>query len=641
MQGICSGSSAPSEMNDNDALHLGVGTQETPALETVHVEATLAGQGPPSLPDALPSCNYEAPSSLSASQMKDAAAKEVAKPPSLPLENTQQSSTVVDETLAASLSESNQIKLDERNLNMSPSNAHETNTTISKGQPIADAGNSGDGTTHLETHTQKLSENRGSSDAPLSQESQNVSVGNGRPDTVVICSDENGLHVTGNPSDPTTMIQQDAYTSQQLSGTGQQLIPAIDAASIRPPAIVEGTPIVRVVGIPVADNIALTSTTAENVTQSQLNLVHTVVAPEGATVVGMVGTTPIVRLPDASKRVVTKKKGRFKVFQPVIDVVPVDPTASTPSVTIQAPAEMVLTDPNMSTVGGQDTTTGADPESAMLINQPPLPSNSPDEPQTFEGTGAPVVKRKGRFFVTNLKDPAVIAINIQPQVVNGVPISNVLATQTTVESFPVASSYVQTSVSNIAVAPGASDVYQAVATAPTVHSQPVTLSTVPVLQQHYPQPEPQQPVQYEHSIVSQNHSAVHVQETSHFDRNFQHAAEPQHSSIQQPNAIVPSGAEGKNFLSELLPAESQVALGKVDNASDRPREHSEASQNHKTLARRYQSVPKSGRDEHLAPTGLGKVFHFLDQMRTEVTQADKLIKTLQTENRLLVSFGNF
>jgi hypothetical protein len=634
--------SVASKMNDCDVLQLAVGTQEMPAIETVHVEATLAGRGPANLPDELASLSCEAPSLSSASQMKDTAAKEIATPLSFPPKVSQQSSTGVNDTLAASLPENDQIQLDENKLKTLPSNAHEKNSSTDKGQPIVDAGNPGDGTTNLEMHTQRVSENRGFPDAPVSQKSQNVSVGTSRPDNAFVGGGENVVHVTSarsqqrNLSDPTTMMQQDTYISQQIPGTGQQLVPAIDVASIRHPAIVEGTPVLRVVGIPVADNTALASTAAENVTQSQLNLVHTVVAPEGATVVGMVGTTPVVRLPDASTRVVTKKKGRFKVFQPVIDVVPIDPTSSSPSGPTQAPTEMALTDPNMPAVGGQETTIGTDPEPAILINQPPLPSSNPDEPQTFEGTGAPVVKRKGRFFVTNLKDPAVIAINIQPQVVNGVQISNVPVTQTTVESYQVTSTYVQNSMPNAFAAPGPVDAYQSVATAaPSVHSQPIMLSTVPVLQQH----QPQQLVHYDHSVVSQTHPGIYVQEPLHLDHNAQHTAEPQQSAIQQPNVIVSSGAEGTSRQSDVFFAESQVAFEKVDSASDRPRDHSDASQNHKTLARRYQSVPKSGRDEHLAPTGLGKVFHFLDQMRTEVTQADKLIKTLQAENRLLVSCG--
>ncbi|GAX10486.1 hypothetical protein FisN_21Lh187 [Fistulifera solaris] len=629
------GSSATSKMNDVEALHEPVETQELSAIETVHNKTKLSGQGPANFPDELPSCNCEAPSFSSALQMKDPAAKETTTTRTCPPKKFQQ----VDDTLADSLPENDEIILAENKLKTLPSNEHEKNSSTYKGPPIVDTGNPRDGTTNKEAHNHRLSENRETPDTPVLQESQNVSVGNSRPDTVVVGGGEN---VTGDPSqqknlsDPTMMIQQNTCISQQVPETGHQFIPAIDAASIRRPAIVEGTPVLPVIGIPVADNSALASTATENVTQSQLNLIHTVVAPEGATVVGMVGTTPIVRLPDASKRLVTKKKGRFKVFQPVIDVVPVDSTSSSPSTTIQAPTEMALADPNMPTVGGQETTGGADPEPAMLINQPPLPSNNPDEPQTFEGTGAPVVKRKGRFFVTNLKDPAVIAINIQPQMVNGVPISNAPATQTTVESYQLTSTYVQTSAPNIAVAPGAADLYQSVATAaPSVNSQTVMLSTVPVLQQHHPQPQPPQPVQYDHSVVSQHHSGVHVQETFHLDRNTQRATEPRQSSIQQPNVTLPGGAEGTNLQSDVWPAESQVASEKVDSPSDRPIEHSEASQNQKPLARRYQSVPKSGREEHLAPTGLGKVFHFLDQMRTEVTQADKLIKTLQTENRLL------
>ena len=37
------------------------------------------------------------------------------------------------------------------------------------------------------------------------------------------------------------------------------------------------------------------------------------------------------------------------------------------------------------------------------------------------------------------------------------------------------------------------------------------------------------------------------------------------------------------------------------------------------------------------PSGMGKAFHFLEQMKQEVTEADKLIKSLQSDSKFLVS----
>ena len=38
-----------------------------------------------------------------------------------------------------------------------------------------------------------------------------------------------------------------------------------------------------------------------------------------------------------------------------------------------------------------------------------------------------------------------------------------------------------------------------------------------------------------------------------------------------------------------------------------------------------------------APSGMGKAFHYLEQMKQEVSEADKLIKSLQSDNKFLVS----
>lgn len=432
----------------------------------------------------------------------------------------------------------------------------------------------------------------------------------------------------------TICVEQGKVVSQISSVASQGSAQLGDSSLSQPAEIVEGTAVVRVMGIPAGDLQAseMNVSTTGTVPQSQMNLLQTTIAPCGATVVGMVGTTPIVRLPENSTRVVTKKRGRFKVFQPVIDIAAIASTGSSPNTSTDPPPAM---DPQGSSVQVAKVPEGSVATDAVgaaqSSNQPLLPPSTQGKHQTFEGTGAPVVKRKGRFFVTNLKDPGLIAININPQVVTGVPVQTLVAptsapaTQGTVECYQTAQTYMQTMAPTAVVAPGPPDAHRSMAIdSHSFNNCSVAPSTVHMPQQNH---SPQQ-VQYQQP-------GAYIPAQYHIDYNAQQqAAQTQQPAISQQNAMLP------NLHTEGRPTDTSDVKDipeRAANVADRSGDHSEASRNHKLLSRRYQSVPKSSRDDHLTPTGLGKVFHFLDQMRIEVSQADKTIKTLQGDIRLLVS----
>ena len=127
-------------------------------------------------------------------------------------------------------------------------------------------------------------------------------------------------------------------------------------------------------------------------------------------VVGMLGTIPIVKIQSGTMQFVKKKKGRFNLLQ--------DPI-------VQDPAQTNTVANSTNLAGSLTPVTG----NVQQISAAPIPSNIslPAQgqstssllsqlsatvtagPQTFDGTSAPTVKKKGRFVVTNVKDPGALS----------------------------------------------------------------------------------------------------------------------------------------------------------------------------------------------------------------------------------------
>jgi len=208
--------------------------------------------------------------------------------------------------------------------------------------------------------------------------------------------------------------------------------------------------------------------------------------------------------------------------------------------------------------------------------------------QTFDGSGAPVVKRKGRFMVTNVKDPGLVAVPVQ-------------AVMTSVASQPMDS--IQTAISG--GIDGQTFAYgaQMMMVAPAAHLS--------------------MPQQVQNAAAPPQEGSNPAMTTV----TFQQSA----GAVQPPTV---AGSSGPVPL-PTLPAETaagmatQHATGEDPQAKAKPKGQPHKLSPHPNAAR--------GSGGGLAgQSGLGKVFYFLDQMRLEVTDADKTIKTLQSDMKFLV-----
>jgi hypothetical protein len=88
--------------------------------------------------------------------------------------------------------------------------------------------------------------------------------------------------------------------------------------------------------------------------------------------------------------------------------------------------------------------------------------------------------------------------------------------------------------------------------------------------------------------------------------------------------------------------QQQLSIPALSQASQERSVHQESEQlsqqPRKVPAR--SNIPRNSAVGFAGREGLGKVYYFLDQMKLEVTDADRLIKTLQTDNKCLVSAGS-
>ena len=130
-------------------------------------------------------------------------------------------------------------------------------------------------------------------------------------------------------------------------------------------------------------------------------------------IIGMVGAIPIIKMQGGGTHYVKEKKGRFNLLQttPVVPyVVGVTPTTSAAS-QIQ---EDIPRHSTVASISNASTSRSQSPIPVITTN-----SSVQTVPQTFDGKSAPTVKRKGRFVVTNVKDPGSI-IQIQTKSTPGV-----------------------------------------------------------------------------------------------------------------------------------------------------------------------------------------------------------------------------
>jgi hypothetical protein len=381
-------------------------------------------------------------------------------------------------------------------------------------------------------------------------------------------------------------------------------------------------------------------------------------------VIGMVGAIPIVNQ-TPPLHFVKKKKGRFKFSQetptvatggtnttnttavavggPTIVGVIDCPSASQPPTNAQIPSNISVPTP------GQSLSSACSQLSATVQN-----------PQTFDGRSAPTVKKLGRFVVTNVKDPGSIPRRIQTQQAQAQ--SPATPTENTVQQqAPLQQSQQQPINPNQISQPSQQTQAQAQNHIPSqqvMGQHERSLSSIPTYidtqqfpmvlepptlasysgpgvvqqQQFYqvqqprgqqlpPLPPPQPPL----DTLSQTQFAVATEQAKStppptpggsVSNNFVESPRKSQPIAVMPNGPVPKApqfaekSKAANGVPKKKPAQAQVRGGKPP-----------------------QTIDSNGM---LSSVGLGKVFYFLEQMKVEVTEADRTIKTLQTDMKLLV-----
>ncbi|CAB9511457.1 secreted protein [Seminavis robusta] len=388
-------------------------------------------------------------------------------------------------------------------------------------------------------------------------------------------------------------------------------------------------------------------------------------------IVGMVGTTPIVKIQGTAGHVVKKKKGRFKLLEEV-------PAANTPT-----------PPPPLESPAGNEATTApapalaAAPVSAVVVagRERTLSNGSAmsqitsvthhANPQTFDGTGAPVVKKKGRFMVTNVKNPGLIAVQLAAQ---PAPAPNkVEVTQQQQQQTPTVSQQ------NIHGSPshqqnrsdpplqgtqlpaqdqqqlqnGPAEILipaqqQVILTDNSMAVQVLPASTV---QQHlvYPAQMIQTPVQQAYLPMGQGGAVMPDTPTQQQYQQQSQVGGASQMTLQQPvgqtqplaalgnqsgSPVQDSAKQGQSAPEEPVGTPAAPAPAATTKQPKQPQGASVAQAQPPRNKQRNLVAPRNVTG-YSNGAGLGKVFYFLDQMKNEVTEADRTIKTLQKDMKFM------
>jgi hypothetical protein len=433
-------------------------------------------------------------------------------------------------------------------------------------------------------------------------------------------------------------------------------------------------------------------------------------------VIGTVGAIPVVKIQGAGLHYVKKKKGRFNLLQEA------------------APSIDQSSIPNNITVPARSQSPLSAISHGASLPQPPPQHQS--QPQTFDGKSAPTVKKKGRFVVTNVRNPGSIRSlqpgngpsktsptenqnggggaeassvgpapppqqpildsasqrnNVQPGVIHHtVP----QATNMSIQPFmiqPIAygthqPSYVSTVHSAVPMDipydnvqysfqpqyyfqqsnQQNSSMIQPVVEGSVGVTLPRNVQSVPQQppnnvpqqsqqqqqqqqpQQQQQQQQPQQQQQQQQPALSTISSSGYSQPSAIVNQHQGVPTPPQTpGSAVAPNAQPPGSALVPNL--ELSPNRTEytstslpnVPIPKAPGTSVPVTNTATEKQQQRSVAaakKKPQSQPGRGGkfSQGIENGGLGKLCYFLDQMKKEVTDADRSIKTLQTDMKLLV-----
>ncbi|MGK3738246.1 MAG: hypothetical protein ACI90V_005093 [Bacillariaceae sp.] len=458
------------------------------------------------------------------------------------------------------------------------------------------------------------------------------------------------------------------------------------------------------------NNYSTTQQQPPQLQQQQIQYKHHNEIQAGDQIIGMVGAIPIIKLQSGGMHYVKKKKGRFSLLQET----PVIPNNGMPS---------GVSSRSQSPMHPRDTSVGI------------------TAPQTFDGKSAPTVKKKGRFFVTNVKDPGSILPNLQIQATTGAAVNvndnNAVRLQqqqqqhqqfqhqqqqqqqvSPLQNQPVSIIQHNVQQSNVSQIPMQPVVIQPVTTMQQVYEIPhqqqvqqnythfsvsaaqdnqqqfsqapmqnnenqqavapnnVQFSQIPV--ESYPQNQ-QQYVQYlpqvQHTIIDPSTYTVSGPISVAPVAQIQHDYQQQYLPPQQipfstngpstsqsynvptppptPGGVTPqsnlpsnvpspmhSRSSSLNFPLPIAPIPKPPTSTNTEKQQQQPpHQLKTVSKKKKTVQGRSGKVPQTiGSNGTWSSVGLGKVFYLMDQMKTEVTEADQCIKSLQTDMKLLVRF---
>ncbi|CAJ1917733.1 unnamed protein product [Cylindrotheca closterium] len=407
-------------------------------------------------------------------------------------------------------------------------------------------------------------------------------------------------------------------------------------------------------------------------------------------IIGTVGAIPLMKVQDGLRYV---KKGRFKLFQqtapapaPAQAVVP-GPPESVPAVVVTQPLvppapivaateEIVSPKLAQASSGAAPVATPSpaaqsqEPKAAGEQNATGANGNSTPLPETLDGSSVPTVTKKGRFLVSKVN-------NVRTMI----PAQNVAVPGAPVEAVPPPQSlHLPTMMQPAVNQPQTQSVI-----APVQHVAPPVVQTTMVQQVQQVQQTHFEAVPGSHQVqqVQQTHfeavpgSAVPVgsnwtaspffslQSTAVITEPY--AASPHPSQQQQNQQVqshrmtpVPQGIPEANATTSQTHVTSNTQTSTPPQTPNMQLAAStsltQESTRRSMQAKALPEIPKGTEKARMAPTvpkkkalaragphaldrggklSLGKLSYLLDQMKSEVTDADLLIRTLQTDLKLM------
>jgi hypothetical protein len=365
----------------------------------------------------------------------------------------------------------------------------------------------------------------------------------------------------------------------------------------------------------------------------------------------IIGTTTTATIQDGAVELVKKKKGRFNLSQESHianqqgnQVLNHHPHAPIPN-SIALPGGVV----------GQSSSSNV----SQLTNQV-------SAPRTFDGTSAPTVKKKGRFVVTNVKEPELISIpitttsNIQHQ--GQTPAQHAMLNMGGKQSTQPLHNHQQHiqqhqvnqnlqlqqhrhNQQQMYLAQNEKSMSSLYSNYETQQSMPQ--QTLPYKNQQVAPPPPAR------SSSNQNMSGQYQTNQVQYHNGQRVQPSQTQASQEAPQQVyyvaAPEQGQGMSGSQMATPTATPGSLPDspwrgppMSPQSLKPTEKPKASNGtpKKNLVQRVtltNKVPQTFDSKGTwSSVGLGKAFYFLDQMKIEVTDADRVIKNLQTDMKFLV-----